>query len=339
MKNRQGPDFISIGLQKTASNWLYFNLNQHRGVKPLPKKGIGFFYSLFLKHKHPIIGSLYLFFISLKEFFYREVRLVPLHIQFLRSDYDHTQIVVWREMMKTRMKFHFSLRKNKLWYESFFVKDDRLMGELSSNYSRLTDKEISLIKEYYPDLKVILILREPVDRFFSYIKSQFRDTKLTDRKVTALIEKTLNHEASVKPIDIVRKWSTHFDSSQLYIGFYDDIKNNPVDEYIKICGFLGLSTDLKTEYSLKVTYRGNIKSILGKRAKHSKSEQSAEAIISQYVNNSKTKIPNNDAKLAARIIQIHQEGIQTLNSEVESNVPFHWLQGYKELDQNNSMEN
>lgn len=33
MKRRQGPCFISIGLQKTAANWLFFNLNQHRGVK------------------------------------------------------------------------------------------------------------------------------------------------------------------------------------------------------------------------------------------------------------------------------------------------------------------
>lgn len=38
MKRHKGSGFRSIGLQKATSNWLYFNLNQHRGLKPFFNK-------------------------------------------------------------------------------------------------------------------------------------------------------------------------------------------------------------------------------------------------------------------------------------------------------------
>lgn len=123
------------------------------------------------------------------------------------------------------------------WYKSFF-KDGFLGGEKSPEYymSKTSMREIS---KYIPECKIILCVRNPVDRAYSHFQMNYK-TNANPSNFT----KDLFHKRYAK----AGKYFTHlnskvrpfFDDSQIYVVVMEDMKNNTTKEMRKLFDFLGV---------------------------------------------------------------------------------------------------
>lgn len=140
---------------------------------------------------------------------------------------------------------YFSRHFNKSadWYESKFshCNDGSLIrGEISTSY--LSDKKApKRIHEYNSDMKIIVSLRNPVDRAISHINhlhskkkiSHSTSLKIVLRKYPEVIENGLYGKYLEKYLDI-------FPQEQVLIIKFKDIKNNPKTVIHRIYKFLNI---------------------------------------------------------------------------------------------------
>ncbi|HVW23312.1 MAG TPA: sulfotransferase [Candidatus Saccharimonadales bacterium] len=124
---------------------------------------------------------------------------------------------------------------------------NRLAGESSTYY--LADPEApAKIKAYNPDMKLIAILRDPVDRAYSQYLQYERRGKQT--KTFAETIELLLAEPGESPIyDLVmlgrygeqlQRYYQHFPKKQLLVVMFDDLTKQPVETLAKILNFLGV---------------------------------------------------------------------------------------------------
>jgi len=125
------------------------------------------------------------------------------------------------------------------------------------------------IYEFNPESKVVLILRNPVDRAFSAYMHTLRDGRETLTFEEALEQEPQRREKGFQPLwwyrelgrysAQVERYMKIFPSNQLKILLYDDLRNTPkvVRETLR---YLGLNTDVNIDTSTKHNISGIPKS-------------------------------------------------------------------------------
>jgi len=135
------------------------------------------------------------------------------------------------------------------WYANFFslAADDQICGEVTPEYSMLPDEGIQHLLNLNTDCRIILLLRHPLERALSHVKMLVsREDANRDMSREALLsatERFLGFADVWKRCryeEIVPRWEKHVDSSRLFIGFFDDIRNQPASLMRDICQFLGV---------------------------------------------------------------------------------------------------
>lgn len=122
------------------------------------------------------------------------------------------------------------------------------------NQQRCNKKCIDLIYKHYPNIKLIIILREPIQRAFSqWNMCQSRSDKypLKNKPFRKTIEDDLlqnNIQCSESNVlqreyydEQIKYILSKFDKKNLYIGIAEEIKINKEIEYSKIYDFLGVN--------------------------------------------------------------------------------------------------
>jgi len=127
------------------------------------------------------------------------------------------------------------------WYISQFPPEEsgKIRGEFSVSY--LTDSEAPLnIKKHFPDAKILVILRNPVDMLYSLyhfsratvdlnVPSSFKEYIFDDRIID--IGKYSLH---------LKNYFTVFSPNNIHVMLFDDIKNNPSVMIKDLYNFLGV---------------------------------------------------------------------------------------------------
>ena len=131
------------------------------------------------------------------------------------------------------------------WYKELFVpKGDLISGDVTPGYSTLDSSTIELIARSLPDLRLILLLRDPVSRAWSAFNMYTRKEisggiskpsagSLPDFYQPTPIEKIaefVNLDGVRRrsfPTKIYDNWCHHFDVSQVKCLFFDDIVKTP----------------------------------------------------------------------------------------------------------------
>ena len=95
-----------------------------------------------------------------------------------------------------------------------------------------------------PDVKLIYIMRDPVDRAWSLIRYHESRDKLprTDLPIDKLRELAF-HTAIVEQSNyetILKRWQREFSPEQLFLAYYDEITEDPEDLLLRMCSFLGI---------------------------------------------------------------------------------------------------
>lgn len=145
-------------------------------------------------------------------------------------------------------------------YMKFFQKNKAkiVTGDISPGYTVLPLQIINIIKRLIPDLKLIFLMRDPVDRAWSHVKYsiQHRDLNFTsyDGDFKGIKDKYFidhftgpNNFAYNDYLGILQRWLTFFPKEQFYIGFYESIKKDPKKTLRAIFEHLGVKQDVDWE--------------------------------------------------------------------------------------------
>ncbi|MBD3311263.1 MAG: hypothetical protein GF349_02045 [Candidatus Magasanikbacteria bacterium] len=123
-----------------------------------------------------------------------------------------------------------------------------IKGEFSTHYHH-DPKTPALIKEHFPNIKLIFIVRNPTERLISsYFQGKFdgkRKRKLPDIK-KIIKEKTDFIETGFY-IDHIKRYLRYFSKEQLLILIYEDIKRDPQKFIKSIYNFLNVDDNFVPE--------------------------------------------------------------------------------------------
>jgi hypothetical protein len=106
-------------------------------------------------------------------------------------------------------------------------------GELSPNYCMLKRPVIELIRQLYPDLRLLLVIREPVERTLSQAWLDVRYMNGHNRAQSLSLRDYLRHlerQRTKRRNDyarVIREWRAVFGAEALHIELYDDLCADP----------------------------------------------------------------------------------------------------------------
>lgn len=215
------PDFLCVGAQKSATTWLYEVLRQQDTVWLPPIKELNFFNQLVFDESSAYSGV-----------WRRRGALKKLHQASRNEEVNHNWL---------RFLFHLCEPETDVnWYSEIFNRcpPHMLSGEITPEYMMLPHTGIKAVRALNPDLKIIMILREPIARINSHLKM----IKVNCPNISAdLLDELARMESIVNRSDyetLINNWLKVFDREQLFIGNYSELKKSPEAFLNKLSGFL-----------------------------------------------------------------------------------------------------
>ena len=149
------------------------------------------------------------------------------------------------------------------WYQSHFSEVEPnlpCVGEFSTTYFCDYDAP-KRIKQCYPDSKIVLMLRDPIERLISNHKHEIRIGHLTgpDFSVEAGIKNNSTYIEQGMYATHLERWLEFFERDQIHIVFYDQVKSNPAEVEKELYAFFGVDDvvhyDLLSKSNPSYVYR------------------------------------------------------------------------------------
>lgn len=133
--------------------------------------------------------------------------------------------------------------------ETFAGRAASVSGEITPAYSILPVHRIRVIRALRPELKLIFLMRNPIERAWSQARMNL--VKLTDRDYEEVSDaEFLDHFTQDRSIDrgnylqILDNWLTVFPKEQLHVDFFERIADDPRGLLEDVFTFLGVTTDV-----------------------------------------------------------------------------------------------
>ena len=142
--------------------------------------------------------------------------------------------------------FHRSLR----FYSGHFrAGAGRVTGEITPGYSILPPTRIALIRDLMPDLRLLFLVRNPIDRAWSQALMNLvsRDNRRCEDVSEDEFRRHFRSARSARRGDYLRTiddWLAHFPQEQLFVGFYEDFSARPRELLADVFRHLRVSTDV-----------------------------------------------------------------------------------------------
>jgi len=210
------PDFLCIGAHKGGTTWLYQQLDSHPDFWMPPFKELHYFDQLSNVERASSPRC-------------RDER----DLRFLES------------IKSLSAKPYMDLEHYARLFEP---KESLLSGDISPNYSTLSNEVIRQIVGYFPTLKVIFLARDPVERVWSHLSMEVRYHQIESFDVTDINEVNRNLVRRglllrSYPSAVVARWKRHVHPDRFRIYFFDDLQRNPTELRRSILRFLDADPD------------------------------------------------------------------------------------------------
>lgn len=259
-----GPDFVCIGMAKAGTGWLFDQLNSHPDFWMPPIKGLSYLHKQFPKMSGATRGLM------------RSTRGRRSGRGKRRSGESRDY-----EFLKEASACRGQPRDLARYAALFRFKDDLLSGDITPTYVELTPDDISQIAKALPDVKIILLVRDPVARAASRLSMAYRngdfDAGLLDnldvfREFVA--SSIILSEERSRPSQIVARWAESAPNVQFRYFLFDDIENEPEKARREILLYLGADPDKRGELTAGHNHKSDaVKLVL---------PDSAKAILVEY---------------------------------------------------------
>src|SRR5256884_5314779 len=225
------PDFLCIGAQKAGTSWLYRQLTEPPDFWMPPVKELHYFNLL---GRVPSVAS-----------------ARP------RGERDRRFL---EAIKRLSARSHLDLED----YAGLFaVKGELLSGDITPAYSMLNDEVIERIVSYFPNLKVIFLARDPVERAWSQLSMGVRLRNISPFDATDIdevIRNLLNPGVLLRshPSKIVARWKRYVRAELFRVYFFDDLERNPAELRRSIVKFLGADPE-KPSVGLKAADTSDVR--------------------------------------------------------------------------------
>ena len=206
------PDFLCVGAQKGGTSWLFHQLTLHPDFWMPPVKEVHYFDSMS-----------------------RVERKNPPRCKDERDQWFMARLVELSSLPYIDLDTYSEL---------FAAKKKLLSGDITPAYSMLNDELIERIASYFPNLKVIFLARDPVDRAWSQLSMGVRLGNIPAFDSTnpaEVLRNLLSPGVFFRsyPSKSVKRWRRYVHPDLFRIYFFDDLKENPVEMRRSILSFLG----------------------------------------------------------------------------------------------------
>jgi hypothetical protein len=206
------PDFLCVGAQKAGTSWLYRQLEPHPDFWMPPVKELHYLDNLNRTRR-----------------------------QFPPRSNDERDACFLESIKDLSMRSHIDLDS---YGRLFCHKGPLLSGDISPAYSTLTDEVIERVVERFPNLKVVFLARDPVERAWSQLSMGVRLGMIKKFDATdpdEVIRNLLIPGVLVRshPSKVVRRWKHYISPENFRVYFFDDLKEKPIELRQSILRFLG----------------------------------------------------------------------------------------------------
>jgi hypothetical protein len=161
---------------------------------------------------------------------------------------DHRDSRFLENIKRLSGRSHFDLED---YGRLFASKGSLISGDITPAYSMLSDEVIERVLQCFPNLKVIFLARDPVERAWSQLSMGVRLRMISRFDATdpeEVVRNLLNPGVLLRshPSKIVARWKRHVRPEHFRVYFFDDLKENPVELRRSIVLFLGADPDKPT---------------------------------------------------------------------------------------------
>ena len=236
-KLRLAPQFFIIGERKCGSSSLFRYLAAHPLVLPGVRKEPNFFGRPQAVHRADFGKYL---------------------AQFPLAEEEEEATLIWPELDESGQLYEVPVTKARQAGIRY------LTGEASAN--TFCDADPALVKQFLPDVRLIVILRDPVERAFSHHRMLLRfqeEGRELGRKIKSFeedIEQEMMAEgageclAPGKYIDNLQRWDAVFPASQRLVLFASELDEHPQRVMDAVLAHIGLPAWTYLPEDLRVRY-------------------------------------------------------------------------------------
>jgi hypothetical protein len=222
------PDFLCIGAQRAGTTWLHRQLSDHPQIW-LPRiKELHYFdrFQDSSRWKRPFFRQLG-----------RRLSRIPREAVSGRYGLD---------ALKWDFRWAWGRRDDR-WYQRLFEgAGDLVAGEITPAYSILEKEQVARVKALNPELKILFVLRNPIDRAWSQaVKDLVRDPgrrSIADVGESRFLEFFESPACDLRSnyLRTCENWSAFFDASHLQVSYFEDMVEDPLGYLRGICSFLAV---------------------------------------------------------------------------------------------------
>lgn len=265
------PDFFSIGPAKSGTSWQLHHFSRHPQIQEPLIKDLNFFdeadLTSFIQNKKRGESSS----VKYGNYFdlYTGTNLKDfesvLSLRKIQQKENYDALVNLKNLRSLNFKaIKYGLRFRALNRELnqkslegycknlFEPENGKISCDLSTNYFNLSQPAIRLVAENFPKLKIIIGVRNPVERRWSYLrmeqKNQEKNNKTMpiDPKMAELPDPDSDYKSAIT------NWTSYFPMKQIHFAFFDELEKDPINYLKAIYNFLEI--DFKAEM-VDSTYR------------------------------------------------------------------------------------
>ena len=239
-------DFIGIGAQKAGTSWLFRRLEELPEFSLPPIKELHYF-DRNRKYDSPHTLAHSNFLLKLCNFWW----LKNLNRRLLKNLFQDD-----KKHLNWYFNYFFS-NYNDSFYLKLFEGLNGIKGEVSPSYSMLDIDDIQKIHELLPQLNLVLLLRDPIDRAWSHYNYINPKDKILDLAHFKSFINAPKQEKRSNYLEIIENYTSVFPKEQLFIGYYDQIKVHPQQLLENVVSFLGGDAKQVANYC-KLDKRNNV---------------------------------------------------------------------------------
>lgn len=218
-------NYICIGMMKSGTSWLYYMLKKLPDFNKNQIKEIHFF-DMDCYHSP-----------TYKKYFFQRlfdkkslIRMFKIFIKYLMG----------------KASFHYMLnivfsKYNNKFYKRLFQYSNKIQGDITPAYSTLDLERIKKMYLLCPEVKIIYIIRDPIERSWSAVRSELEKTNNFDLEDKLVLEMLFSQGNTLRSnaIRTIDNYQMIFPKSQFRIFYYDDLIINPQQFLSNIVKFIG----------------------------------------------------------------------------------------------------
>jgi hypothetical protein len=128
------------------------------------------------------------------------------------------------------------------WYLKQFDWSKRVVGEITPAYARFEEPQIRRIAEHFPDLQVLFMIRDPVDRTWSDTRKRMRKARRSRFDADWMIEQASRPKVAIRNdyVGTVRRWQSVFGPERIHVFLFPDMAERPRAMLYRACEILSV---------------------------------------------------------------------------------------------------